>query len=394
MAVRSLSTASITRGTTVVVRLDLNVPVEKGRVMDDTRIVASLPTLQWLIDRGARVIVLAHLGRPDGKRDRALSLKPVFLALSRLVKYPTHFFTQKIGSSALKKALATVPEASCSLLENIRFYPGEEENDPVFARALASLGDVFVNDGFSVSHRSAASVVGIARHLLSVAGLLLEKEVRALTRVLQPKKPAVLIMGGMKIETKLPVIEHLLPKFDIVLLAGGVGNTLLSAAGYRLGDTMVDRAYFKQARALAADPKVYMPVDVVVGARDGSHMRHVPIPNRPAPLVPPGMQVFDIGPATIALFREFIHAAATIVWNGPLGFFEQQQYRLGTMAMASMVGMAAKEGAFAVVGGGETIEAIMGTHVVHCINHVSTAGGAMLAFLSGKTLPGIAVLEK
>lgn len=393
MELKKLQQLPVTTDTRVVVRLDVNAPVEKGALKDISRLEASLPTLQWMLERGARVIVLAHLGRPEGKKVAALSLKPVAHALGTLSKFPVQFVPERIGSPACSRVLASQQPATVIVLENIRFYPGEEKNDPEFARQLAALGDVYVNDGFSVCHRTAASVVGVARLLPAAAGLLIEREMHALTQALQPKKPAVLIVGGMKIETKLPVIQHLLPKFDCVLLAGGVANTLIAAQGYGIGGTNVDKAFFKEARALLKNPKIYTPVDVVVGKEDGSHLRHIPLEHRKHELAPKGMSIMDIGPATIALYKEFIATAQTIVWNGPMGYFEQRQYRLGTDALASAIGHASKEGAFTVVGGGETTEALQRHHMVHYISHVSTGGGAMLEYLSGKELPGLRVLS-
>lgn len=394
MEIKKIQQLPIIRGTRVLLRLDSNAPIEKGILKDATRLEASLPTLQFLLERGARVIVLAHLGRPEGKRVAGLSLHPVAKALATLSKFPVHFIKEPIGSPACTRALEQVQPGTCVVLENIRFYPGEEKNDPTFAQQLAALGDVFVNDGFSVCHRSTASVVGVARLLPAAAGLLIERELQALGQVSQPKKPAVLMIGGMKIETKLPVILHLLPKFDCVLLAGGVANTMLAAQGYGVGDTLVDKAFFAQARALLKNPKIYTPVDVVVGKEDGTHMRHIPVEHKKHLLAPKGMGIMDIGPATIALYREFLSAASTIVWNGPMGYFERRQYRLGTDALASAIGHAAKDGTFTVVGGGETIEVLRRHHMVHYINHISTGGGALLEYLSGKRLPGIAVLEK
>lgn len=386
--------ARISRGTHVLVRLDLNVPIERGRITDDSRMVAAIQTLTALTEHGACVRVLTHLGRPDGKRVAALSLAPIATHLAKLVKAPVHFVRDRIGSPAAAVALDAQEPGSIVVLENIRFYPGEEENDPEFGKTLAQLGDVYINDAFSVSHRNAASVVAITYHLPSYAGLQLEREVAELSHVFTPRHPAVLIVGGVKIETKLPVIETLGSKFDAILLGGGVANTVLAGQKYGIGTSVYDAKYLRQAAALAKRKEVYVPVDVAVGKSHETHVRHVAVEHRPHVLTEGVMRIHDIGPATIALYREIIETAQTIVWNGPLGFFERREYQLGTMAIMAAVGAAARRGAHVVIGGGETVDAARRHHMVQYIRHVSTGGGAMLEYLSGKKLPGIEALIK
>ncbi|MEK7647921.1 MAG: phosphoglycerate kinase [Patescibacteria group bacterium] len=386
--------ARITRGTRVLVRLDLNVPMEKGRVSDDSRIVAALATLTALTTQGARVRVLTHLGRPEGKRVTSLSVAPIAEHLSRLVKASVTFAAARVGTPALTHVLDAQQPGTIVVLENIRFYPGEDKNDATFGKELAALGDVYVNDGFSVCHRAAASVVAVTRHLPSYAGLQLEREVAELSQVFRPQRPAVLIIGGVKIETKLPVIEALGPKFDAILLGGGVANTVLASQKYDVGNSVCDTDYLREALALTKKKEVYVPVDVAVGKAHEMHVRHVAVEHRPHTLADEALSINDIGPATIAQYREIIETAQTIVWNGPLGMFERREYQLGTLAIMAAVGAAARRGAHVVIGGGETVDAARRHHMVQYIRHVSTGGGAMLEFLSGTALPGISALTK
>ncbi len=394
MTMARMREARITRGTRVLLRLDLNVPMERGQITDDSRMIAAIPTLIALTEQGACVRILAHLGRPEGKKVAALSLAPIADHLAKLVKAPVHFVRDRIGSPACTNVLEAQEPGTIYVLENIRFYLGEEENDPAFGKTLAQLGEVYINDAFSVSHRTAASVVAVTHHLPSYAGLQLEREVAELARVFTPRHPAVLIIGGVKIETKLPVIEMLGPKFDAILLGGGVANTVLASQKYEMGDSVYDEKYLRQAAALAKKKEVYAPVDVAVGKSHETHVRHVAVEHRPHVLAEGAMRINDIGPATIAQYREIIETAQTIVWNGPLGFFERREYQLGTMAIMAAVGAAARRGAHVVIGGGETVDAARRHHMVQYIRHVSTGGGAMLEYLSGKKLPGIEALIK
>lgn len=394
MAMARMQEAHITRGTRVLVRLDLNVPMEKGRVSDDSRMVAAIATLTALTSQGACVRVLTHLGRPDGKRVAALSVAPIAEHLGRLVKAPVSFVTARVGTPALAHALDAQQPGTIVVLENIRFYPGEEKNDAAFGKELAALADVYINDGFSVCHREAASTVAVTRFVPSYAGLQLEREVEELSHVFKPRHPAVLIIGGVKIETKLPVIESLGPKFDAVLLGGAVANTVLASQKYGIGESVYDKSYLHPAAALTKRKEVYVPVDVAVGKAHEMHVRHVAVEHTPHVLADGTMMINDIGPATIAQYREIIETAQTIVWNGPLGFFERREYQLGTLAIMAAVGAAARRGAHVVIGGGETVDAARRHHMVQYIRHVSTGGGAMLEFLSGTALPGISALTK
>ncbi len=376
----------------VLLRLDLNVPIANGRVLDDTRIRAAMPTIKWLSKKGAIVIILAHLGRPDGRKKKELSLKPVVDHLSQLVGDRIAFLTTPIGRGLLSNQLSVLESGRVVVLENIRFYKGEKGNDPDFAKKLSKLGQVFVNDGFAVSHRKSASVVGVAEHLKSYAGLRVQDEVRAMKKVIVPKSPSILIIGGIKIETKLPVIRSLLPKFDAVLVSGGVFNTILAAKGYLVGASRVDKEYFKEAKWLAKQKKVITPIDAVLGTRDCKKLQQIPIPKEKGILGEPPLEIMDMGPATIALFEEYISKAKTIVWNGPVGYAEESCYRVGTDALGKAVGKRAKKGAFVLVGGGETVEALKRSRMLQYITHASTGGGAMLDYLSRKKLPGLEIL--
>ncbi len=382
------------RNKIVLLRCDMNVPVHSGRVTDDSRIRSSLPSIIGLSRLGAKVVVVSHLGRPGGKKISSLTLKPVAKRLSTRLKKPVEFFMAAIGSKVLKKKINAMQSGDIVILENIRFYPGEKKNSATFVKQLASLADVYVNDGFAVAHRDTASVSGVTKFLPSYAGLLIQSEIAAMKKALRPKKPAVLIIGGIKIETKLPAIRNLLPKFDYVLVSGGVFNTMLAAKGYGIGSSRIDKKYFKEALWLWRQKKVMTPVDIAMGTREGKRVRHIAVPRTKAQLGKAPLEVMDIGPATITLYEEIIATTKTIVWNGPVGYSEQKQYRLGMDALGTAVGKRAKAGHFVLIGGGETVESMRRHNMLQYITHVSTGGGAMLEYLSGKSLPGLSALGK
>lgn len=384
MSIRSITELKNVKNKRVLVRLDLNVPVEKGKVLDIARLKAVLPTLQLLRKKGAKIVIVSHLGRPDGKVVPELKLAPVAKALGVLLK-------TKIPVVEMRKAAGKEPIV---MLENIRFNPGEEKNDAGFAKQLADLADVFVFDGFAVAHRAAVSVVGVAKYLPTYSGLLVAKEVAALNAVLEkPKHPFVAIIGGAKIETRLPVLQKLGKNADAVIVGGGILNTILASLGYKVADSLVDTAFLRQAKVLTKKLHLLLPIDVVVGTRDGNNWRVVEIGQKPHVICEPGEAILDLGPATIGWLQEILLAPKTLLWSGAVGLFEQAPYNEATFAIAKTLAKATKRGAFTVAGGGETLLALDALSLTKKLSFVSTAGGAMLEYLAGVTLPGIKILQ-
>ena len=369
----------------VLVRVDFNVPVKEGKIKDDSRIVASVPTIKYLLKNGAKVILVSHLGRPEGI-EKKLSLKIVAERLSELIKKEVCFFN-------LNEFINLIKLPKLTLLENIRFYPEEEKNDKKFAKQLAEVANIFVLDGFAVAHRDAASVSGVAKYLPSYAGLLLESEVENLSQLMtKPKKPYVAVLGGAKIETKLPVLKSVLKRADFVLLGGGLVNTCLWSKGYSVGKSLIDKDFKKEALKLGKNKKIIFPVDVVVGDIKGKKYRVVNLDKKNN--IKNTEAIFDIGPATVRLYAKYIKSAQTLVWNGAMGYFEQKPYDVGTLAIARLVASRSKGKAFGVIGGGETIQTMEMVGMIDDMDFVSTGGGAMLEFLSGKKLPGLKHLTK
>lgn len=375
-------------GKRVLVRVDFNVPLAPdGRVLDDTRLRAVLPTIEFLRRQGARIILVSHLGRPKG-RDPQFSLRPVAEHLSRLLGRPVQFAPDCIGP-AVEEMVARLQPGEILLLENVRFYPEEERNDPDFARALARLAAVFVNDAFAAAHRAHASTVGVAAYLPAAAGLLMEKEVTTLREVLeQPARPFVAIVGGAKISTKIGVLQNLLPRVDRLLIGGAMAFTLLKARGCQVGASLVEEDKLEVARSLLEQggEKIVLPVDVVAAPRLE--------PNPPTQVVdacriPEGWLGLDIGPATVNAWAPILAAARTILWNGPLGAYEVPPFDAGTRAIGQIV---AQSGARSIVGGGDLVAALEQAGLADKMSFVSTGGGATLEFLEGRTLPGIQVL--
>jgi len=383
-----------TKGKRVLVRVDFNVPQDKttGAITDDTRIRESLPTIQHLVGQGARVILCSHLGRPDGKVKENLRLAPVGKRLAELLGKPVVCPQECIGPEA-EKAVKSMNDGDIVLLENLRFHPEEEKNDPAFAKALASLAEVYVNDAFGTAHRAHASTAGVASYLPAVAGFLMEKEIEFLGKALaSPDRPFAMVVGGAKVADKIALLENILDKVNVLIIGGGMANTFMRALGYDVGASKVESDQLDFARGLvtkAARKKVtvLLPVDGLAAETfDANSKNKVVTPGS----VPAGWQILDIGPETIKKFTAELQKCKTVVWNGPVGVFEFAPFAKGTEAVASTLsGMKATT----IVGGGDTAAAVKKFGLTSKMSHVSTGGGASLEFLEGKTLPGVAVLR-
>jgi len=374
-------------GKRVLVREDLNVPLANGSIADDARIKAAIPTLQHLAERGAMVIVMSHLGRPTGV-DPSLSLRPVASALSKQLGREVQFAEDCVGE-ATRGAVGRLKAGHVLLLENVRFHPEDEANDPEFAGRLAALGEIFVNDAFAASHRAHASVVGVAKHLPAYAGELMLVELTALHKALDdPKRPLVAVVGGAKVSTKVGVLTHLLQKVDTLLIGGAMANTFFRAQGYPTGAGLVEESALEDALEVEkkGGKKIVLPVDLVCARRmeAGQELKTVA-----ANAVEPGWMALDIGPKSVAEFGKHIASASTIVWNGPMGVAEIAEFSQGTKAVGEAI---ARSGAYTLVGGGDTVAAIDSLGLSG-FSHVSTGGGATLEYLEGKELPGVAILK-
>ena len=389
----SLDPAAI-EGKRALVRVDFNCPVKDGVVTDNTRIRAALPTIKYLRDRGARVVLLSHLGRPKGAPDPRYSMQPVVRELERLLGAPATFLPDP-ASEAAATATRRLPRGGVAVGENTRFYPGEERNDPALAERLAALGDFYVNDAFGSAHRAHASTEAVARILKpAVAGFLMQQELRYLGEALHhAKRPFIAVLGGAKISGKIDLIEALLPKVDAILLGGAMACTFFRAMGLETGTSLVEEDRLDMARQLMgqAGDRLVLPSGAVIAQRlePGVETRAVP---RDA--IPSGWAVYDIDPPTERDFGERIGGAGTVVWNGPMGVFETPPFDHGTLAVARAMAEATARGATTVVGGGDSAAAVAEAGLTDRMTHVSTGGGASLEFLEGKPLPGVAALDE
>ncbi|TMF29903.1 MAG: phosphoglycerate kinase, partial [Chloroflexi bacterium] len=375
-------------GKRVLVRVDFNVPIEDGRIVDDTRIREALPTIQYLVERSARVILITHLGRPDGQVDDAYRTTPLADRIGELMGGPVRHLEDCVGPS-VEAAVRAMRDGEVVMLENVRFNPGETKNDPAFARQLAALGELYVNDAFGTAHRAHASTVGIAQYLPAVAGLLMEREIITLGRIMtDPPHPLVAIIGGSKISTKIGVLRSLLGRVDRLCIGGAMACTFLKAKGLEMGRSLVEDDQLEVARSLlSSGATLVLPLDAIVApeARPGVLVKTVPVD-----AVPAEMKVLDVGPMTVERFLQTCDGAAAVVWNGPLGVYEVPPFDHGTDALAK--GLAGSD-AQTIIGGGDLVAALQKQHLAERMSFVSTGGGATLEFLEGKVLPGIAVLR-
>ena len=380
------------RGKRVIVRVDFNVPLdEQGNISDDTRIVKTLPTIQYLINHGARTLLISHLGRPKGKKDPHYSLQAVSQHLSQLLKHPVRFIPDCVGPT-VEKAAVSLKDGEVALLENLRFYAEEEKNDPAFAKSLAQLAQIYVNDAFGAAHRAHASTEGISHFLPAVAGFLLAREIEYFDRALErPERPFVAILGGAKVVDKIKVIENLMTKVDLLLIGGAMTYTFLKAQGHQIGNSKFDADGFQVAQQLLEQTKrlqaeMLLPEDHIIAEDLDAESK-----TRVAPIdIPDGWIGVDIGPKTVDRYSSILQKAKTVVWNGPLGIFEVKAFSQGTRQIAKC--LAGLRSATTIIGGGETAAAVAALGLSNQMSHVSTGGGASLEYLEGRTLPGVEVI--
>lgn len=380
------------KGQRVLMRVDFNVPMQNGVITDDKRIRAALPSIQYLADQGGRVILMSHFGRPKGQVNETMRLDPIAKRLGELLGKPVQKVDDCIGPE-VKKAVDALEDGDVLVLENVRFYAEEEKNDPEFAKALASLGDIFVNDAFGTAHRAHASTTGVAHYLPAVSGFLMEKELEFLGGALDnPKRPFVAILGGAKVKDKIGVIEALLDKADTLIIGGGMAYTFFKAHGYEIGNSLLDpdRLDFcldiiKKAKEKGVE--LLFPVDIVVGRERAEDTEHKVVGYQE---MPANWEGLDSGPKTTELFSEVVKKAGTVVWNGPMGVFEMEAFAAGTRGLAQAL---ADSSAISIIGGGDSAAAVEQMGLAAQMTHVSTGGGASLEFLEGKVLPGVAALN-
>jgi 3-phosphoglycerate kinase len=390
MKIKSIRQIKNLKDQIVLLRVDFNVPIKDRKVRENYKIAMSLPTIEYLLKKGARVVLMSHLGAPKGKVNPDLSLLPVSKVLQKLLSSQAYKkkikFSSGVVGAKVAKEVNDLKSGDLILLENLRFEIGEEKNSRIFAKKLASLGDLYVNDAFAVSHRNQASVSEIKNFLPSYAGLLLEDEVTSLAKVIKPKQPLVAVMGGAKIDTKAPLLEKMHKKAECILVGGALANNFLKALGYEVGISLIDKSSLVFAKKFIKngklDKKIILPMDVVVLNAGKVFVRPISdLKERDA--------IADIGPKTVEAFAATIKTAATIIWNGPMGCFEEKESSFGTLAIGRLIAARSKGTAWGVVGGGETVEAIKLTKMSAYVDWISTAGGAMLAYLGGEKMPGL-----
>ncbi len=386
MKINSITKLKNLSGKKVLLRVDFNVPIKKGKIQEDFRIVSALETINYLLKKKCRLIIISHLGDPKGKVIKEMSLRPIALRLKKLLKKPLQFLTVTTGEK-VKKEIAKLKDGEIIFLENLRFNSGELNNDILFSKELASLADIYVNEAFSVSHRAQASVSGVKKYLPAYAGLLLEKEINALNKILKPKKPLVVVMGGSKISTKAPLIKKLYNSANQILLGGALVNNFFKFQGLEIGKSLYDSDDLKELKRFykgkKLNPKIILPVDLIVKDVKGKACL------RKVSEVKKNDCILDIGPKTISLFAAYIKKAKTLVWNGPMGKFEEDSFKNGTMSIARLIAARSSGKAYGVVGGGETIAALELTKMEEFVDFISTAGGAMLTYLGGEKMPGL-----
>jgi phosphoglycerate kinase len=381
------------KGKRVFCRVDFNIPMQEGKITDETRIRAALPTIQYLMEQGAKVILASHLGRPKGQVVEDLRLTPVAVRLAELLGQDVKKADEAYGDS-VKSLIGTMNEGDVLLLENVRFYPGEEKNDPELAKQFAELADVYVNDAFGAAHRAHASTEGIAHHLPAVSGFLMEKELEVLGKALSnPERPFTAIIGGAKVKDKIGVIDNLLEKVDNLIIGGGLAYTFIKAQGHEIGKSLLEEDKVDLAKSFIAKAKekgveFYMPVDAVVADEFSAdaNSKIVPIEEIPA-----DWQALDIGPKTEEIYRDVIQKSKLVIWNGPMGVFEMDKFAGGTKAVAQA--LADSEGTYSVIGGGDSAAAVEKFDLADKMSHISTGGGASLEFMEGKELPGVVALN-
>ena len=395
MAKKTLHDIDI-KGKTVLMRVDFNVPIIDGTITDDNRVVQALPSITYIVDQGAKLVLTSHLGRPKGKPNPEFSLEPVSQHLAGLVSAPVHFASDCVGEAA-EKAISDATAGEIVVLENVRFHTGETENDPQFAQQLAAHADIFVNDAFGSSHRAHASVAGVTAYMNeSVSGFLLEKEITYLSdSVNDPKRPFVAILGGAKVSDKIPVIQRLLTKVDTIIIGGGMAYTFLATKGCSVGNSLLEEDKIPMAQslmnqALEAGVNLMLPVDLVI-ADDFSNDANRKVVASDGIL--DNWESLDIGPETISLFAAAITQAKTVLWNGPMGVFEMPNFAIGTQSIAKALVSATEHGATTIIGGGDSASAIKQAGLSDQVSHVSTGGGASLEYLEGKELPGLSHLS-
>ncbi|MCT8140217.1 phosphoglycerate kinase [Anaerobacillus sp. CMMVII] len=381
------------KGKRVFCRVDFNVPMKSNEITDDTRIRAALPTIQYLIDQGAKVILASHLGRPKGQVNEEMRLNAVASRLSELLGKPVTKTDEAYGE-AVESAISALGEGDVVLLENVRFYPGEEKNDPELAKAFASLADIYVNDAFGAAHRAHASTEGIAHHIPAVSGLLMEKELEVLGKaLLDPDRPFTAIIGGAKVKDKIGVIENLLEKVDNLIIGGGLAYTFVKALGHDVGNSLLEEDKIDLAKSFIDKAKekgvnLYMPEDVIVADKFSNEATTQVVD---IDAIPSDWEGLDIGPKTVDTFRKVILESKLVIWNGPMGVFELSSFENGTKSVA--VALADAQNTYTVIGGGDSAAAVEKFDLAENMDHISTGGGASLEFMEGKQLPGVVALN-